>query len=294
MANSASSCQLDSGLITAENGDARDSGTGVANYSPTVSCDLAQPNKAAKGTWGGARNRADRVSYHLSDAQVEKLMEAARYAFESERIFQRHWTVHYGLAGIESADGARFVGKLIDLVKKQARREGGDAYVIWVRERASGKGEHVHILMHLPAGMSLRNRTRRWIVAAGGTYRARVSKVTRIGGLSSKAEESSKDRACANAANVVRYFLKAGKAETCERLGLNRSGEGGVIFGKRCGWSQNLTAHEADDAPNPDSPLTPISDVRPIEHMASNRVTQPEFQIRLEKLIRFPNFFRFS
>ncbi|MCK0098452.1 hypothetical protein MWU38_03555 [Qipengyuania sp. S6317L1] len=180
------------------------------------------------------------MSYHLSDAQIEKLMRAAGNAFDSGRTFQRHWTVHYGLAGIEPGDGARFVGKLIDLVKKQARREGGDAYVIWVRERASGKGEHVHILMHLPAGMSLRNRTRRWIMAAGGTYRAGVSKVTVIGGRLSKVEESSEDRARVNAANVVRYFLKAGKAETGERLGLGRFGEGGEIVGKRCGWTRNL------------------------------------------------------
>jgi hypothetical protein len=241
LANSASPRPLDSGLISAENGQSPATGTGIANYSPTVSCDLAQPNKAPKGTWGGARNRADRVSYHLSDAQIETLTRAACNAFESGRIFQRHWTVHYGLAGIEPADGARFVGKLIDLVKKQARREGGDAYVIWVRERASGKGEHVHILMHLPTGMSLRNRTRRWIVAAGGTYRAGVSKVTVIGGRLSKVEESSEDRARVNATNVVRYFLKAGKTETGERLGLNRSGEGGAIVGKRCGRSQNLS-----------------------------------------------------
>lgn len=225
-------------LKTAGNGQSPETGTCVANYSDTLSCDLAQPIQASKGTWGGARNRADRVSEYLSDAQVRRLLDAAEMAFSTGRVFQRHWTVHYGLAGIEPSDGARFVGKLIDLVKKQARREGGEASAIWVRECASGKGEHVHILLHLPAGMCLKNRTRRWIVAAGGTYRAGVSKVTVIGGRLSKSVATC--RAQANAENVVRYVLKAGKSETGERWGLPRSGEGGQIIGKRCGRTENL------------------------------------------------------
>lgn len=228
-------------LITAENGQSTDNGTALAIYSATSSCELAQPKDGKRGTWGGARNRADRVSHYLSDKQVERLMQAAENALGSGRVFQRHWTVHYGLTGIEPSDGARFVGKLLDLVSKQARREGGRMSAIWVRECASGKGEHVHILLHLPTGMNLRNRTRRWIVAAGGKYRAGVSKVTLIGGRLSKVEENSKDRARVNAANVVRYILKAGKAEAAARLGLSRSDEGGAIIGKRCGWTGNMS-----------------------------------------------------
>ena len=225
-------------LISAKNGQPSETGTVVANYSDTPSCDLGQPRHALKGTWGGARNRADKVSEYLSDEHVKRLTDAAAVAFADGHIFQRHWTVHYGLAGIDPSDGARFVGKLIDLVKKQARREGGEAYAIWVRECASGKGEHVHILLCLPAGMSLRNRTRRWIVAAGGTYRAGVSKVTPIGGRIARKPQGIRTRI--NAENVLRYFLKAVKAETGEQLGLPRSGEGGRIVGKRCGFTFNL------------------------------------------------------
>lgn len=228
------------GLITAENGQSPDAGTALAIYSPTPSCDLAQPSEGQRGTWGGARNRADRVSYGLSDGQVVKVVAAAQTAFETGRIFERHWTVHYGLAGIAPSDGARFVGKLLDLVGKQARREGGRLSAIWVRECASGKGEHVHILMHLPARMSLRNRTRRWIEAAGGQYRAGVSKVTLIGGRITKVDSSSNGRQVANAENVVRYMLKAASAETGAALDLTRARCGGRIVGKRCGWTQNI------------------------------------------------------
>ncbi len=226
--------------LTAENGRLPNTGTALANYSLTSSCILAQPNDGQQGTWGGARNRADRVSYGLTDKQVLGLMESALYAFATGRVFQRHWTVHYGLAGIQPDDAMRFIGKLLDLIGKQARREGGKVTAIWVRECASGKGEHVHILLHLPVGMTLKNRTRRWIKAAGGSWSAGVSKVTRIGGRLPKVEGSSEGHARQNAANVVRYMLKAAAAEFGEQLKLGRFGEGGRIVGKRCGWTQNL------------------------------------------------------
>lgn len=240
MANLASPLPLDSVLITAENRQSLDTGTALANYSPTPSCDPAQLNDGKVRGWGGARNRADRVSHYLTDKQVERLLQAADNAYSSGRVFQRHWTIHYGLAGIDPSNGARFVGKLLDLVSKQARRDGGKMSAIWVRECASGKGEHVHILLHLPPGMSLRNRTRRWIVAAGGKYRAGVSKVTIIGGRLSIVEESREGHTARNAENVVRYILKAGTQEAGERLGLARFGEGGEIVGKRCGCTGNI------------------------------------------------------
>ena len=229
-------------IIVAENGACRRSGTALANYSDTPSCDLAQPSRCQPRTWGGARNRADRTSDGLSDKHVADLIEAAEFAFATDRVFQRHWTVHYGLAGVRPNEGARFVSRLLDLVSKQARRQGGCMTALWVRECACGKGEHVHILLHLPAGMSLRNRTRRWINAAGGTWKRGVSKVTIVGGVLSKVEKSSDARQRENAENVVRYLLKAASDETGARLDLTRRGRRGRIVGKRCGRTQNLTS----------------------------------------------------
>ena len=234
--------------IMAENGHSPDTGTALANYTYPPSCDLDQPSEGQRGTWGGARNRADRVSHYLSDKQVAGLMEAARSAFATGRVFQRHWTVHYGKAGIQPSEGARFVGKLLDLVSKQARREGGKLSAIWVRECASDKGEHIHILMHLPACMSLRNRTRQWIVAAGGKYRIGVSKVTLVGGRLSKIGENREERQVANAENVVRYILKAGMQKMGKQLELPRCGAKAVIVGKRCGWTCSLGRKKRDGA----------------------------------------------
>lgn len=167
-------------------------------------------------------------------------MDAAAYALATRRTFQRHWIIHYGKADIRAEDGARFVSRLLTLARKQAKRRGGELTALWVRERASIKGEHVHILLHLPADIRLQGLTRRWIEAAGGTWGAGVSKVRLVGGRLNKIGGNNQLHFAENAANVVRYLLKAASEETGERLALTRSGRGGRIIGKRCGWTQNI------------------------------------------------------
>ena len=228
-----SDCRADK--QTAENGLMRRSGTALANYSYTTSCERVCG-------WGGARNRADRISEGLTDGQVASILNAAAYAFATGRTFQRHWIIHYGKAGIDEKDGAQFVSRVLALASKQARREGGALTALWVRERASDKGEHVHILLHLPAAMRLHGRTRRWIETAGGTWQRGISRVRIIGGRLSKIEANNDTRHAANAANVTRYLLKGASAETGAKLDLKRAGRGGRIVGKRCGWTQNIGA----------------------------------------------------
>ncbi|ANU08452.1 hypothetical protein A6F65_02166 [Paraurantiacibacter namhicola] len=170
------------------------------------------------------------------------MLDAAAFALATGRTFQRHWIIHYGKAGIAAHDGARFVSQVLALASKQARREGGALTALWVRERASEKGEHVHILLHLPAAMRLHGRTRRWIDTAGGTWRAGVSRVRIVGGRLPSGDAAAGEAHAMNAANVLRYFLKAGSQETGKRLGLTRAGCSGRIIGKRCGWTQNIGA----------------------------------------------------
>ena len=223
-------------LITAENGQSAHAGTPLANITDNLSCSLGP---VASG-WGGARNRADRMSETLTKAQCGKLIAAARFAHAIGLPFNRHWTIHSEKAGIQAHDGQRFVRRVLKSAGTAARRHGGQLAGIWVRENGEGKGEHVHILMHLPRGMKLANRTRRWVVAAGGTYQPRVSRVRSIGGLLSSAELND-ERYLANADNVLAYLLKHGDESAMEALGLLLWGQRGLIMGKRCGSTQNIS-----------------------------------------------------
>ena len=134
----------------------------------------------------------------------------------------------------------RFIGKLIDLVSKQARRDGGSLTCIWVRERSSKYGEHIRILLHLPELTTLHNRTRRWIELAGGKCVAGVSRVKAVRGRKGQGAGRALHRA--NAEHLTRYLLKACGKEIGERFALSWSDRKGRIVGKRWGQTDNLKA----------------------------------------------------
>ena len=155
--------------------------------------------------------------------------------------FNRHWTVHYQLAGIAEHDGAAFVGRLLALVRKHIKRQGLETAALWARENGEGKGGHVHILLHVPAGMTLRNLTRRWIKSAGGTAARRASRVRTVGGTVARSHPAS-GAYRANSDAVLAYIIKGADPATGEGLSLPRFGEAGLILGKRAGWTQNIGA----------------------------------------------------
>ena len=167
------------------------------------------------------------------------MIEAANFAERIGLEFNRHWTVHYEMAGIAESDGTRFVGRLLALVGKHVRRAEGKLAAVWAREGGEGKGGHVHILLHVPQGVTLRNRTRRWIKAAGGRPVRQVSRVRTIGGTLANAKVGSASYRV-NADAVLAYLSKGASEETGRTLALPRSGEGGPVIGKRCGWTQNI------------------------------------------------------
>lgn len=245
-------------MLAANNGATDDVGTTLANTDHIQSCQLASRSaraakrdraapprrerasrEAAKGTRGGSRNRADRCSQHLSARQCKEMLGSAGRAMEAGRVFSRHWTIHYERAGISDRDGAAFVGKVLKRAGEHVRRSGGQLAAIWARENGDGKGAHVHILLALPAGYTLRNRTRRWIVAAGGTYRKGVSAVRAIGGTLASARTND-ERHRENVGNVLAYLMKGAAPDAGTALALERNGQAGLVVGKRCGWTQNI------------------------------------------------------
>lgn len=227
------------GLITAENGATGQAGTGLAIIDTIPSCGLIP----AKRGWGGARNRADRVSSHLTLRQCQELIAAAGHAEKLGLRFNRHWTVHYERAGIASIDAPAFITRLLKLVREYCTRKKGKFTAVWVREDGEGKGGHVHILMHIPAACDLRGRCRYWVRLAGGTYRKKVSRVRSIGGRLEAATRGS-EQYQHNLGKVLGYILKGASATVGQALALPRHGDSGLVVGKRCGWTQNIGKSE--------------------------------------------------
>lgn len=211
------------------------SGTALAIKDKKQGCGLI-PTRVG---WGGARNRADRSSQHLSLSQCRAMLAAAQHAADIGRRFNRHWIIHYQRAGIAEHDAARFVGRLLKLAGDYARRGKGKMTAIWVRENGEGKGGHVHILLHLPSHLSTVGKTRRWVGLAGGRCHAGVSHMRAIAGRV-KAADSPSAHYQRNVEAVRDYLMKGASREAGIALGLARFDHAGLIIGKRCGWTQDI------------------------------------------------------
>lgn len=222
-------------LITAEKRAEGISGTRIALKTKLLGCGITTAG------WGGARQRAVPASQHMTQRQCEAVLAAVEFSVAVKAPFNRHWTVHYQAAGVAEVDAVKFIGRLLKLAGDYARRHGAKFAAVWVRENGEGKGGHVHILLHLPARLSLRGRTRRWVRLAGGTCRKRVSYCRSIGG-SLRAADTGSERYSLNKAIIGAYVVKGTDPAAGEALALTRSGEGGHIVGKRCGWTQNIGA----------------------------------------------------
>lgn len=198
-----------------------------------------QDTSRAKGTWGGARNRRDRVTTALSQRHAEGVLQAMALADLAGMPLTRHWTVDYERAGIADRDGAAFVGRLLTLCGRYARTKGGSFAAVWVREVGVRNGAHVHIAFHLPRGWRLGYLTRRWIKAAGGRYSTGVSHIRPIGG-SLNCAWTSPALYRENLERLGNYLTKGSNTAVAAELGLELIKPGGEIVGKRWGRTQNV------------------------------------------------------
>lgn len=198
-------------------------------------------NSRAKGTWGGARNRRDRLTTALSQRHAEGVLMAMANADLVGMPLTRHWVVDYELAGIADRDGAAFVGKLLALCGRYVRAKGGRFAAVWVREVGARNGAHVHIAFHLPRGWRLGYLTRRWIKAAGGTYRKGVSRIRPVGG-SLNCAWTSPELYRENLERLGNYLTKGSNSAVAAELGLELLKPGGAIVGKRWGRTENLAS----------------------------------------------------
>lgn len=180
-------------------------------------------------------------------AQVGKLREAVQHAGRLGLPLNRHISLHLGCLGIDQIDAVAAIGHFLKLAREWIRSRGGDTAAVWVREDGIGKGNHAHILLHVPAGLTL-GRNKKWArKIGGGTYRVGAIETTRVGGRAQCSEDGS-DHFFINLANVTRYILKGADPEAAKAFGLKRHGEGGEIIGKRCGTTENIgpTARSRD------------------------------------------------
>lgn len=192
---------------------------------------------------GGARCRKSRVSRFLTKAQVSSLARAILCAVQLGLPLNRCITIHWERAGIPEAKSAWATGQFLKYLRDWLRKRKLSFSYVWIRENDYGdgsKGDHVHILVHIPKGQTIGRLQLRWIKRiTGRTYRKGVIQTGRVGGTADAAV-ASPEHYNVNLLYVGHYVLKGGSQAVSEALGLGRWGEGGRVIGKRCGMSRNL------------------------------------------------------
>lgn len=192
--------------------------------------------------WGGARNRRDRISDELSRAQAENIIEAAQHAVAIGLAFNRHITIHWETAGIADADAGNATSQFLKMASDWIGKRGGRMAWAYVRENGDGKGSHVHILVHIPAGHPVGAMQRRWLKRITGRPYVRETINTKSIGGTLAAAQRGDEHYLLNMRKAVGYVVKGVSPATATALRLEKQEAGGRIIGKRCGTSENIGA----------------------------------------------------
>ncbi len=186
-----------------------------------------------------------RASKYINMRQASNMMEAVAFAKLIDLRLVAHLTIHWAYTDVgDDADGKLFA-KFREGLDKWARRHGFHLTGIWARERMSrGQAEvvHCHLLFHLPAqyrsGKGLRE-------VEAAIYRL-ISRHGRLDG-----EKRGDGYWADEVAKLVihndpdgKYLIKGGGSEIWKRFHLSKDHRclQGLIFGKRCGVTENISA----------------------------------------------------
>ena len=195
----------------------------------------SEPNKIS-------RIRRGRRSTALRLAEVRNILAAAVFTAQQHRPLNRHTTIHFEAAGISEPVAA--LRAYMKLARDWLRTQGAGFSYIWVRESGEHKGEHAHILMHVPSGLvaQFARRERGWRKLIGAKRAAGAFRSTPIGRSYRHAEvgiqygESYSDAL----EGVIGYLVKGADQRAVELLKLDRVEDGGELWGKRTGMSETI------------------------------------------------------
>lgn len=199
-----------------------------------------------------------RVSSAVSHAQAKNIVAGAVHAGTIARPLNRFITIHWEAGSV--ADGPGPTTAFMKLAGDWLALHGEPRVWVWVREAGESKGDHVHILMHVPPRLIMRfaARQRGWLKACGVIYRAGVVDTERLGFDYNVVRLGPRfaDWYLGELTKVIEYFLKGAEAKTAVAMGLNRPREfEGDVMGKRVATSESIgasartrwTARHADD-----------------------------------------------
>jgi hypothetical protein len=208
--------------------------------SPTATA--AEGGEAEVRSSKVGRNRRGRRSTSLTLAQVRNIMAAVVFTAKEHRPLNRHTTIHFDAAGI--ADPVAALRAYTKLMRDWLRMQGAPFAYIWVREAGEHKGEHAHLLLHVPPDLTgaFARRERGWRKRIGATRALGAFRSTPVGRSYRHAESGIQfgEHYSDHLAAIVSYLCKGAEARAVRALRLSRVEPGGELWGKRTGMSENI------------------------------------------------------
>ena len=180
------------------------------------------------------------ASRAIHRGQIRNLMLALQFAIAEGIAPNRFLTINLEQGG-RRGNAANLARQLLFKTQREwVNSRGGQFAAIWVREIGPTVGEHVHILLHVPANLQpeFAAKMRHWRRIIGpargvGLVKTKTIRRTHHDG----SEQSDSDR---NLHAVLNYMLKGhDQASQQANLQLKRK-DCGTVEGKRCGYTQNL------------------------------------------------------
>jgi hypothetical protein len=155
-------------------------------------------------------------------------MEAAAAGMPLNRFI----TLHLSEIGYDGHGARLALANVLRALAEHMRRAGHRFAHVWSRERGDAKGDHAHILAHVPraAAKGFNACLRRAVNRLAGGRAPRGTLLTRAIGASVDCYASNPALWRVNLEAALAYAMKG------------MDGSQGEIIGKRCGWSQNIGA----------------------------------------------------
>ena len=195
---------------------------------------------------GGARNRADRTSWQLSERQCRLLLKRSEDAWLAGLPLNRFITLAWGKAALEGPDATKANGGFIRIAREWMRWHGHPMPWVWVQETGDIFGQHAHILLHVPPELDLlfRPMPLRWAKSLlKGAYVAGTVQSQRLGSAYTSNANPALYRAVL--LGKLNYMMKCAPEPLEAKLGLagwghKPWGQSSKVVGKRAGaWQRS-------------------------------------------------------
>jgi hypothetical protein len=187
--------------------------------------------------------RQPRASKRITMRQASNMIEAVQFAKSVGLSLVAHLTIHWAYTNVGDDPDGKLFAKVREGLAKWARRHGFPLTGIWARERMSGgqaEVVHCHLLFHLPVKYRMGARLLQVEEAIYRLIKKHGRRDDDKHGHGYWADEVIKLVIHDNPDG--KYLIKGGGAEVWKHFRLRKEHRRlqGLIFGKRCGTTENV------------------------------------------------------